>query len=263
MTRANDMPEPEVALGAVRSSHDRLRSLVAGLTADQITAPSYASEWTLAQVLSHLGTQADLFSLLLDCGLAGTPPPGRETMLPIWQRWDALPPELQVSESLDANERLVRRLEAVEPSQVAAFRVSVMGRELDFTGLLTVRLAEHAVHTWDVAVALDPGAVLTPDAAAVLVDYLPGMADRVGKPAAQPVTLSVSTTDPERRFALLTGAVRLEPWTEQVTGGSLRLPAETLFRLVYGRLDPAHTPPLQLDSPTVTLDDLRSVFPGF
>jgi hypothetical protein len=30
-----------------------------------------------------------------------------------------------------------------------------------------------------------------------------------------------------------------------------------------GRLDPAPTPPLQLSSPTVPLDDLRSVFPGF
>ena len=39
------------------------------------------------------------------------------------------------------------------------------------------------------------------------------------------------------------------------------LPAEALLRLVYGRLDPAHTPPLRLDSPTVTLDDLRGVIP--
>jgi hypothetical protein len=31
------MPEPEVALAAVRSSHDRLRSLVAGLTTDRLT----------------------------------------------------------------------------------------------------------------------------------------------------------------------------------------------------------------------------------
>ncbi|MGD0372558.1 MAG: maleylpyruvate isomerase family mycothiol-dependent enzyme [Candidatus Dormibacteria bacterium] len=257
------MREAELALAAVRTSHDRLRSLVAGLTADQVTAPSYASEWTIAQVLSHLGNQAELFSLLLDAGLTGTPPPGRETILPVWQRWDALPPSAQVAESVDANERLVRRLETIEPSLAAAFHVSAMGRELDFAGLLTARLSEHAVHTWDVAVALDLGAVLAPDAAAVLVDYLPAMATRVGKPAAQPATLSVSTSNPERRFVLVADGVRLEPWAEQETTGSLQLPAEALFRLVYGRLDPAHTPPLRLDSPTVTLDDLRAVFPGF
>lgn len=257
------MPEPALALAAVRSSHDRLRALVSGLTPDQVTAPSYASEWTVAQVLSHLGSQADMFSLLLDAGLTAAPPPGRETMLPIWQRWDALPPSTQVSESIDANERLVRRLEALEPGEAETFHVSVSGRELDFVGLLRARLFEHAVHTWDVAVALDPGAVIEPDAAAVLVDHLPEIAARVGKPAAQPATLAVTTTDPERRFALVADGVRLEPWTDQVADGSLHLPAEALLRLVYGRLDPAHTPPLKIDSPTVSLDDLRAVFPGF
>jgi hypothetical protein len=39
----------------------------------------------------------------------------------------------------------------------------------------------------------------------------------------------------------------------------LELPAEAFVRLVYGRLDPAHTPPV---SGTADLDELRSVFPG-
>jgi uncharacterized protein (TIGR03083 family) len=257
------MPESQAWLAAVRSSHDRLRALVAVLSPDQVTAPSYAKEWSLAQVLSHLGSQAELFWLLLDAGLSEGAAPGQETMMPIWQRWDALPPEAKVTTSVGANERLVRRLETLDATLASAFRVSVFGRELDFVGLLRARLSEHAVHTWDVAVALDPTAVLAADAATLLVDYLPEMASRVGKPAAQPATLSVSTTHPERRFTLSTGGVRLEPRTDPATGGSLHLPAEALFRLVYGRLDPAHTPPLRLDSPTVTLDDLRSVFPGF
>jgi uncharacterized protein (TIGR03083 family) len=257
------MPESQAWLAAARSSHDRLKALVADLAPDEVTARSYAKEWTLAQVLSHLGSQAELFCLLLDAGLTGGSAPGQATMLPIWQRWDALPPEAQVTTSVDANERLVRRLEMLDATLASAFRVSAFGRELDFVGLLRARLSEHAVHTWDVAVALDPTAVLAADAAALLVDYLPEMAARVGKPAAQPATLSVSTTDPKRHFTLSTGGVGLEARTDPAWGGSLRLPAEALLRLVYGRLDPAHTPALQLSSPTVTLDDLRSVFPGF
>jgi hypothetical protein len=38
------------------------------------------------------------------------------------------------------------------------------------------------------------------------------------------------------------------------------MPAECFIRLVYGRLDPQHTPPLQADA--ATLDELRAVFPG-
>ena len=40
----------------------------------------------------------------------------------------------------------------------------------------------------------------------------------------------------------------------------LRLPAEALVRLVYGRLDPDHTPALSVTG--VDLDDLRRTFPG-
>jgi len=41
----------------------------------------------------------------------------------------------------------------------------------------------------------------------------------------------------------------------------LRLPAEALVRLVYGRLDPAHTPALEARG--VDVDELRRIFPGF
>src|ERR1039458_7243692 len=87
------MPESQAWLAAARSSHDRLKALVADLAPDEVTARSYAKEWTLAQVLSHLGSQAELFCLLLDAGLTGGSAPGQATMLPIWQRWDALPPD--------------------------------------------------------------------------------------------------------------------------------------------------------------------------
>ncbi len=226
-------------------------------------APSYASEWTVAQVLSHLGVQAEFFSLVLDAGLTGDPPPGPAAMPPIWDRWNARAPEIQASESVAANERLVGRLESLDASALHAFHVSLFGAERDVVGLLRLRLGEHAVHTWDVAVALDPAATIAGDAVELLIDNLPEMVGRVGRPAPRPLTLAVSTSDPERRFTLAADGVRLDPWTDQVTGGSLRLPAEALFRLVYGRLDPAHTPPLQLDAPGVALDNLRGVFPGF
>ncbi len=40
----------------------------------------------------------------------------------------------------------------------------------------------------------------------------------------------------------------------------LHLPAEALIRLVYGRLDPEHTPAIEGDA---DLDALRRTFPGF
>ena len=39
------------------------------------------------------------------------------------------------------------------------------------------------------------------------------------------------------------------------------MPAEAFVRLVYGRLDPAHTPPIKAHR--ADLDELRQLFPGF
>jgi hypothetical protein len=69
----------------------------------------------------------------------------------------------------------------------------------------------------------------------------------------------VITSDPERRFVLRTGeAVTLAPSDGDAGPQELRLPAEAFLRLVYGRLDPAHTPSAEGD-----LADLRPLFPGF
>ena len=256
-------PDPAVLVIAVRRSHDRLAALVEALTPAQLTGPSYASEWTVAQVISHVGSQAELFRLLIDAGLSGGEAPGREAMLPIWERWDASPPETQASECIAANQRLVHHLESLDAGQLASFRVDAFGRQLDAVGLLRARLSEHAVHSWDVAVSLDPAATVHPDSIAQLVDFLPEMASRVGRPLPRPAVLEVTTSDPERRFALIADGVRLEPWSGQPAEGSLQLPAEALFRLVYGRLDAAHTPPLTLSAPALAQDDLRAIFPGF
>ena len=57
-------------ISALRHSHDRLRASVQSLGPDQLAQRSYPSEWTIAQVLSHLGSQAEIFGLILAAGLA-------------------------------------------------------------------------------------------------------------------------------------------------------------------------------------------------
>ena len=46
---------PDPWISALRHSHDRLRASVQSLGSDQLAQRSYPSEWTIAQVLSHLG----------------------------------------------------------------------------------------------------------------------------------------------------------------------------------------------------------------
>ena len=72
------MTEVQERMAALWASHHRLDAATRSLTAGQVTAPSYCTEWTIAQVLSHLGSGSQLFELRLEAGLAGTEPPGQE-----------------------------------------------------------------------------------------------------------------------------------------------------------------------------------------
>jgi hypothetical protein len=135
-----------------------------------------------------------------------------------------------------------------------------------------MRLNEASLHGWDVRVAFDPAATLSPQETATTVEQLTGplgfMLGFLGKPEALgglSTTVRVETADPDRVLVLVLGQkITLDdgPAQDEV-GGVLKTPAEALLRLFAGRLDEAHTPDaLTMTSDVVSLDQLRKVFPG-
>lgn len=72
--------------------------------------------------------------------------------------------------------------------------------------------------------------------------------------------MPVRTTDPDRQLAVVVtpDAVALAP-SAPGSEADLVIPAEAFLRLVYGRLDPDHTP-AGVGGPAV--ERLRQVFPG-
>jgi len=255
--------DPLPWISVLRSSQDRLAALVEPLGPDQVDAPSMAGEWSVAQVLSHLGSQAEIFGAILDAALEQRPLPGPDAFPPVWDAWNARSAVDQVADSVTANERFVRRVETLSDAQLEGLRFPMFGMDLDVVGFLQMRVSENAVHTWDVAASLDPTATVAPDAVALLIDTLPELARRVGKPQDTPIRIRVVTSDPARDLTLaVDDGVRIEGSDGGSTDGVLRLPAEGLVRLVYGRLDDKHTPTIELDAAGLTLDRLRSVFPG-
>lgn len=271
--------DPARWVDALAGSHDRICELVGDLDAVGLRRQSYCDGWTIAQVLSHMGSGAQLWKATLDAVVAGDPPPGRDDMPAIWDRWNAMSPEEQAENFLAVDGRLVETLENLG-DQLDDLEFVLFGGAMtvDATGFVAMRLSEHAMHTWDVAVALDPSATVDDDAVGLLIDRLPQMAERLGKATAiaggLPMSVTLDTTDPSRRFLLSAdGGVHLaatdaaapeagdgEP--SEAPRHRLLLPAEALIRLVYGRLDPSHTPALGNGDPAL-LDSLRSLFPGF
>jgi uncharacterized protein (TIGR03083 family) len=249
------------AIAALRRSHDSLVALAGPLTAEQVRASAYPAEWTVAQVLSHLGSGAVIGKLNLDAALAGGPAPEQERYLEIWDEWNAKSPDAQAADALVADRALVEAFEALDGEQLAALSVPFAGTRLDAANVVRMRLAEHAVHSWDVAVAFDPSAAIDPGSVEQIVDRLPVVSGWAGKPTGEELAVQFVTAGTEGSFVLtVSDTVILEPGEDPALP-QVALPAEALVRLVYGRLDAGHTPAVA--SGGEFLDSLRAVYPGF
>jgi uncharacterized protein (TIGR03083 family) len=254
-------------IAALRTTHDELATVVGGLSQDQLIGGSGASEWSVAQVLSHLGSGAEISLANLRSAVAGTPAPPPDFNQQVWDRWNAMSPQDQASGFLTSDSNLVAALEELDAEQRTATRVDLgfTPEPLTIASYAGMRLNEAAQHSWDVRVSLDPHAGISTDAAELLLEHFAtglafllgftAKADALGRPAV------VELGDSEYRL-VIADSVRLTdsaPPATAVFGG----PTEAAARLLAGRLTPDHTPAAVEVSGEVTLDDLRRVFPGY
>lgn len=258
-------------MSALRESHQRLDGLLTTIPTEDVTQPAYPTEWSIAQVASHLGSQAETFLLSLDAGRHGTAPPGLEQFQPIWDRWNAKQPAEQVSDSLSADREFLDAVAALTDAERGTWRLTMMGAEQELSGLLRMRLVEHLLHTWDIDVALDDSATLPAPGAALVIDQLPLIVRYTAK-ASIPTQIRITTTEPELtlRLSLAPDGSQLVRDRADMPAGqqgsadhdqTVRLPTEAFVRLVYGRLDSDHTPPT-VDAAPGLLDALRTALPG-
>lgn len=178
----------------------------------------------------------------------------------VWDEWNAKLPSAQTTDVLAADAALLSRFESLADKQRAEFNFAMGPMIFDFAGFVGLRLNEHALHTWDVAVALNDAAVIPADVTEVVIDGLGFVARFSGKPTGIEHTVNVRTSDPVRNFRIVLTADSLE-MTEEVflVEPDLEIPAEAFIRLVYGRLDADHSPVV---SQVSLLDELRRAFPG-
>jgi uncharacterized protein (TIGR03083 family) len=247
------------ALDALELSVDHLRSVTEGLSESQYVASAYPTEWTVADVMSHIGSAAIIFKRGVDDALdeRETPPKFNES---VWDVWNAKTPHAQVTDSLDADQALLTRLLELTPEERERYTLNLGPMTFDFDRAVRLRLGEHVLHTWDIEEALDQNATLQPEAVPFLIDNLDLLLRFTAKATENEHTLHIRTTEPQREFALTQSAdgVTLNE-VEGVERFDLELPAEAFVRLAYGRLDEEHTP-AGIDA--THLGELRRVFPG-
>ena len=247
-------------LEALGLSVGHLRSLVEPLSDAQLEEAAYPTEWTIADVLSHIGSGAVIMQRRLEDIIDEKPTP--DDFAPgVWDIWNAKSAQAKAADALVADRALLRRVEAVPNETRSTFRFPMGPLELPFDGFVGMRLNEHALHTWDIEVTMDPAATVPVESAAQAVDNLQVITRFTARPPGSTRAIAVRTDHPRRTFSieLAPDSVTLGPG-DQSLQPDLELPAEAFVRLVYGRLDPTHTPSTVRDSGA--LAELREVFPG-
>jgi uncharacterized protein (TIGR03083 family) len=249
------MPSP---LDALEVSVAHLRAITEPMDESQYVASAYPTEWTVADVMSHLGSGAIISKRRIDDILEGreTAPQFNQS---VWDVWNSKTPHAQVTDALDADRALLTRLLEMTPEERGRYTFNLGPMTFDFEGAVRLRLGEHAVHTWDIEESLDAQSTLLLEAVPFLIDNLDLLIRFTAKSTGDH-TLHIRTTEPERELALTQSgdSVTLKA-VEGLAAFDLELPAEAFVRLAYGRLDEQHTP-AGVD-PT-HLDELRRVFPG-
>jgi uncharacterized protein (TIGR03083 family) len=252
----------------LRILHDELATIVPGLTDAQLTGPSGASEWTVAQVLSHLGSGAEIGLETYRVAIDGAAEPADDFNQGVWARWDSSTPQQQAASFLEHDTALVERIEALTPEQRESTQIKLgfLPAPLPIESIAGMRLNEVAQHSWDVRVGLDPAATIDHETAELLHEQFSGgigfLLGFIAKKDVVDEPTIVALGDSPYRIVTNDEGVTLTADGATPTA-TFSGPAESAVRLLNGRLKAEHTPLEVTVTGNVTLDQLRQVFPGF
>jgi hypothetical protein len=102
----------EAHVEALRASVGRLREVASAVSEADLIGRAYPAEWSIADVLSHLGSGAVIMRRRLEDALAGAATP--DDFAPgVWDTWNAKSPVVQRDDALAADAALLARLENV------------------------------------------------------------------------------------------------------------------------------------------------------
>ncbi|MCU1600060.1 MAG: hypothetical protein JWO22_769 [Frankiales bacterium] len=242
----------DLTLARLRAEHETLAALVPTLSDEQLAATSNATEWSVAQVLSHLGSGAEIAHEGLASALAGDEGPGQEFNESVWDRWNALGDREKADQFVTTSVAFLDALEQVPDRDTATVKLAFLPMPLPFAAVVGMRLNEFALHSWDIT-----GGQLSAETADVLAEHLGGglsfMLGFTGKAehVSEPVVLLAGGL-------VLTIDEAVSPTPDATPTATLEAPTEAALRLLSGRL--------REDAPVtgnITLAQLRSVFPGY
>jgi uncharacterized protein (TIGR03083 family) len=251
----------------LRRSHDEVAAAVAAKDAGYFSGPSYCTEWTVGRVLSHMGSGAELGMLTVAAVRSGGDPLGDEERQAVWARWDALDDAGVAAEYVRHEGAFLADMESLGADEAGSLEVPFFTGPISLAEFVGLRLTEHAVHRWDIEVMADPDARVGGVAVGFILTRVPTLGRFFAKPDQAPElagrVVAVDLGDDGAFTIDLRDGLSLATGAPEAADATLTAPGEAFARLVYGRLDEAHTPTEVKLGGDVSIEALRRLFPGF
>ena len=197
------MPTDQELAALVTEEPHRLERFLAGLTPDDWSRPSAWEEWLVSDVVAHLEFIGQNFVMNVRRGLEGDPsqppeatPAGGITEDEFRDRLahNAISRRKQVGDGLLAsyirwNQEFDSLISGLKPEDWETPCYQPLGPEPVRT-LVTMRIAETSIYSWDVRSSFDPDAAVSPDCLPALITIIPRAVQWLFRPApnlSQPV----------------------------------------------------------------------------
>jgi len=247
------MDTPEFRAKILQTEVEAVKKYFVSLSPDDLQKPSACEDWSVADVLGHLGGQA--FALQVNRGIQGdySPPEGATAVADhdedgfargISDR--AKTTREQHGEQLVAvvNQRLdetVTVFNGVDPKEWETLCYWPPGPEPVRT-LLDMRIAELTMHTWDIRSVLDGEYHLSPDSVGVLIDTVDRAVRRAFRPdpsLARPLVHRFVVSGPaatSRDIVIAAEGPQVGPAGNQEPDVTFQCDGETYVLVMYGRL---------------------------
>ncbi|GAA2746316.1 maleylpyruvate isomerase family mycothiol-dependent enzyme [Terrabacter aerolatus] len=261
-TVASKVTTLDRVVAALHSNHHTLATLAPTLSAEDLAAPSGASEWSVADVLSHVGSGAEIGRKPIARAAGEHVEP--EDNQAIWARWDASAPTDQAAQFVRHDAAYLDTVDGLSPEQRDRLMIDLgfLPEPVPLLVALGMRLNEVANHAWDVRAGLEEAATVDPESAELLITlFQEPLAFLLGFSAkADLLQQEVRLTIPGGALVIADGVSVLDS-VDRPTA-AFEGPAEAVVRLLSGRLGPEHSAGVKVTG-NVTLDELRAVFPGY
>ena len=247
------MDTPEFRAKILETEVEAVKKYFVSLSPDDLQKPSACEDWSVADVLGHLGGQA--FALQVNRGIQGdySPPEGATAVADhdedgfargISDR--AKTTREQHGEQLVTvvNQRLdetVTVFNGVDPKEWETLCYWPPGPEPVRT-LLDMRIAELTMHTWDIRSVLDGEYHLSPDSVGVLIDTVDRAVRRAFRPdpsLARPLVHRFVVSGPaatSRDIVIAAEGPQVGPAGDQEPDVTFQCDGETYVLVMYGRL---------------------------